>query len=151
MERETLRHLYPRGLRIVVPRDVRRTQLVDLVTGDVLGLSVLGQHRVPPLCGWHGFVSLHAEVRAAASHAFIVQTESLVEEIECAAAWHGGDRNEIFDVRVRLGDSGTDVQVERADGQPLGRALAGLEFYLDADAEPPYLMLYPEVETVELE
>jgi hypothetical protein len=130
----TLRKSMPRGLRVVVPESVEQVEFVNLGTGQAL--------REPGELGmtWHGVVSLHAEVRAREMHTFVLQTESMIEEIQCAAAWHG-DRWDIFDVLVRLGDVGFECEVTRVDGKPLG-PIAGLEFYIDKDAEPPYLILH---------
>jgi hypothetical protein len=121
---------------MVVPDKPVNCTFTELVTGAKLTPDQL--HFQP----FHAIVSIHGIVRAGAMHAFIVETESFVEEIECAAAWHG-KRGDIFEVRVKLGDTGNETQVTRADGAELA-PIRGLEFYIEPDSEPPYLILYGE-------
>jgi hypothetical protein len=142
---DSLRKCLPGGIRIVVPDKPVDCTFTELTTGAKL---VPDQLYFQP---FHAIISLHGIVRADHMPCFIMQTESFVEEIYCAAAWHT-NRGEIFEVYVKLGDTGNESQVVRTDGEPLA-PICGLEFYLDPDAEPPYLILYglddPNVEDLE--
>jgi hypothetical protein len=134
MSEETLRKVLPRGLRLVVPDKVSETTFIDLATGAKLQPDQTVMHTFP------GITSIHVEVRADELPVCVVQTEAMVEEIQCKACWHT-NRWDVFEVLVQIGDSGFQTRVTRVDGKDLS-PIAGFEFYADADAEPPYLILH---------